>query len=206
MVRRRAGKTICGTVDKRRAFGMTDKSIWLIFNLDLEEDLFVAIANRIGELSGLGGTVVTLEELSDAIAGKDEQSLGLMITFGRRLDPGPSSVSPGLAGLGRLERSLETRQMKRAFGRVVFVDCSEMPNAPLSDFGVIGQYLEAVSDACPAVPFAGVYALDAERGPSDGWTDGLFRWWDTRSDAFVDHMRDHLVETLQMFNPSGDSD
>lgn len=183
---------------------MTKKSNWLIFNFDLEEDLFAVLADRIPELSGLGGKVLSLDELPAGMHSTAENGFDVMILFQRRLYAGPAEVSAGLAALGRLEQTLQARQIKQIIGRVVFVDCSEMPNAPLSDFGLIGQYLEAVTDALPTTPFGGVFALDADRGPSDGWTDGTFRWWDTSTDAFVDHMRDYLIEALQLFNPTDD--
>jgi hypothetical protein len=180
---------------------MTDQTRWLIVNLDLDEDFFNAVVARFGDLSGFSDPTYILDTLSTEPVPYLREPLGLIILFARRLHAGLASVAPGLAALERLERNLEARQIKLAFRQAIFVDCGEIPNAPLSDFAVLGQYIEAFADTMSATRYSGVYALDAKRDKNDGWTEGAFVWWDTRSEAFVDHVRNYMMEALQNLNP-----
>lgn len=180
---------------------MDDSTVWIIANLDLEESVFSAFSTRVGSLSPLRGTFCDIRELA---AGAPQGPLGLILFFRRRVDPGLPSVSPALAAMARAGQTLERIQAKHAVRRAVLVDCGEMPNAPLSDFNVLGQYFEALSDILPLPEGALIAALDFERDAADGIAADHARWWDTRSKVFVDHMRDHIAESLRLLNGGDD--
>ena len=128
---------------------MMDTAIWVIVNLDLDEDLFVAIIDRIGVLSGFSGHVTTLDRLDDTIETSGQGQINLVLVFTRQLDQRSKAVTRGLSKIAQLEQTLETRQLKRFIKCITFIDCSEMPNAPLSDIWFIKQYREAVIDTFP---------------------------------------------------------
>ena len=180
---------------------MNDKLTWLVFNLDLENELFTTIVDRIGELSGFDGTFVPIETQADISAIERGEPLAMMVLHTRRLDTRLESISPGLAAVGRLEFMLEIAQLKQKIEDAVLVDCGELPNAPLSDMFVIGQFVEDLSNAMPNARFHGIFAVDGLRIDSDeSWSEAQFKWWDTRSEAFIDYMRDNLLKSLSQFN------
>jgi hypothetical protein len=182
---------------KERLLDMEDRTVWIVANLDLEEDVFSAFLPRLARLSPLGGSFMDIREL----AGQAQTApLGLILFFRRRVDPGLPSVSPALSGIGRATQMLEQVQAKHAVRRAVLVDCGEMPNTPLSDFNVLGQYFEALSDSLILSDGALIAALDYERDPDGEILADDVAWWDTRSKLFVDRMRDHIAETLRLLN------
>lgn len=184
-----------------RVVDMDDKTVWILVNLDLEKSVFTTFSAQVGSLSGLRGVFRDLHDLTSVVPQGPEAKLGVIVFFNRRIDPALPSVRPALDALDQSVQSLERAQIKQSIRRAVLVDCSEMPNAPLSDFNVLGQYFEAISDLLPLPEGALVAALDFRYAPSGGIVDTV--WWDTRSQKFVDHMRDHIVESLGLLNGTG---
>jgi hypothetical protein len=192
-----------GRSQKESVLDMEDTTVWIIANLDLEESVFSAFSTRLATLSPLRGTFRDIRDLGAKATSVPQAPLGLILFFRRRIDPGLPSVSPALAAIGRAAQTLERVQVKHALRRAVFVDCGEMPNAPLSDFNVLGQYFESLSDGLPLPEGALIAALDYDRDADGGIDADGARWWDTRSKVFVDHMRDHIAETLRLLNGGG---
>ncbi len=183
---------------------MTDQSVWLLANLDLDESDFDCLASSIAAVSPLTGKFVQAASLDDISLHDKGTGFRLILFFRRRMDPGVSSVSTSLGGLGRVADALERRQLKHLLRGAVLVDCGELPNAPLSDFNVLGQYFETLNDLLPLPDGALIAALDFERDATDAIRIRDAVWRDTRSQAFVDHMRDHIANSLLLLNSAVD--
>jgi hypothetical protein len=183
---------------------MTDQSVWLLANLDLDQSDFVCFASNIAEMSPLTGTFLQVANLDDIGLLDKGMGYGLVLFFRRRVDPGMSSVSQPIGGLGRVADALERRQLKHLLRSAILVDCGEMPNAPLSDFNVLGQYFETLNDLVPLPDGALIAALDFERDRSDVILVQDAVWRDTRSQEFVDHMREHIASSLLLLNSAVD--
>lgn len=183
---------------------MTDQSVWLLANLDLDDSDFVCFASSIAEVSPLTGAFLQVANLDDIGLLAKGTGYGLVLFFRRRVDPGMSSVSQPLGGLGKVADALERRQLKHLLRGAILVDCGEMPNAPLSDFNVLGQYFETLNDLIPLPDGALIAALDFERDASDVIQVRDAVWRDTRSQEFVDHMREHIANSLLLLNSAVD--
>ena len=183
---------------------MTNQTVWLLANLDLNESDFVCFAGNMATISPLTGTFLQLASLDEIGLPDSGKGCGLVLFFRRRVDPAISSVSAPIRELGRVADVLERCQLKHLLRSAILVDCGEMPNAPLSDFNVLGQYFETLNDLVPLPDGALIAALDFERDASDVIRVSDLVWRDTRSQEFVDHMREHIANSLSLLNSAVD--
>jgi hypothetical protein len=183
---------------------MTDQSVWLLANLDLAEGDFDCLANDIAKVSPFTGMFLQMANLDDIRLRDKGTGFRLVLFFRRRMDPGMPSVSQAIGGLGKVAEALERRQLKHLLRGAILVDCGELPNAPLSDFNVLGQYFETLNDLLPPPDGALIAALDFERDSADVIQVREAVWRDTRSQEFVDHMRDHIASSLLLLNSAAD--
>lgn len=179
---------------------MTDTTYWLIANLDLAENVFSTFSTRMEIVSPFYGTFKDIHEFEEHRLSVPQMPIGLILLFQRRLDPGLPSVTPALSAIEHTIHTLEHIQVKHAVQRAILVDCAEMPNAPLSDFNVLGQYFEILSNSLSLPDGALIAALDYNVSSKGEINTDEARWWDTRSNLFIDHMRNHISETLRLLN------
>jgi hypothetical protein len=176
---------------------MKGNTSWIVANLDLADAVFTALSPRIHELAGLTGPVHRLDRLNEA---DRSNKLGIILMFQRRIDPSMRSISPVLAALGQCEKIFEEAQLKQRIQRVLLVDCSEIPNAPMSHFTVLSQYLESLATTAPATSSGTIACLDYEIPDLDTAELTNIQFWDTRSDEFMEHMQQYMIESLRSLN------
>ena len=167
---------------------MTTPARNIIFNVDVEDDIFAQFASP--SVAGLPRTKGLADAPADAQALAEAlkcQAATVWLFLRRQTDHTSRLVAASANRLAEVGRAMYNLQVSRHAAAIHIVDCSERPADPLSDFGVLALYLEAIgaelSDETPSV----IYALDYDVMPdaNEGLSD--VRFWDTRDPAFEDH-------------------
>ena len=176
---------------------MKGKTCWIVVNLDLCDAVFAALSPRVPELVGLTGSIHRIDAIPETVHSAE---IGLVLMCQRRIDPSMDSIAPALASLDRCEKAFAEGQLKQRIAKILLIDCSEMPNAPMSHFTILSQYLESLAVTAPEASSGSIGCVDYE--VLDGGAAGItnIRFWDTQSDEFLEHMRRHMIESLQALN------
>lgn len=173
----------------------------ILINIDLPQDIFSQVTAQLGQVGGPSDhtivSALTADEM-DPLPLSDAISLWLFVE--RQNDRMSKGTKNTAAQLLYISEQLSKYHTGPTNVEVHLVDCGERPSAPLSDLGVLAQYLESISENIYTEATGTVYALNYALSDKDDDEIIDVELLDTRSAEFIQHTTRYYMDALKDLN------
>ncbi len=167
----------------------------LNINIDIQEGIFGTVTEMFDQFRNDESTVksVKINEFID-IAPSTIEDIEVAIFFARCTSFESEKNTLASRKIRELSTELVSSQQKNKVHKVSLIDFGDIYQQPLSDFSVIGHYIELVMDSIVANVPGGIYTADRQ---DIDWSFADTKFYDVSSPDFIGRIVNHIETSLE---------